>query len=276
MSDADTTPHGNEEQKDVPAEDSDELEAILKEISETGEETTDEHFSLVQRLIGIFTQPGKVFHYLRRKPDFIIPMVLAILISIFSSYMVYDIALDDSIQRIEQSEKFSDQQKEKIIEQTESRRVGVWRTVSIIAFPTVGVVLIFLLVTLIFWFTGNVVLGGKATFKQLLSAYSYSWLIYAIPGTLVSLWLIIRYQTLKIPINLAALMPESAGGTALYRFMESVDIFTVWFLIVFGIGFATMYRFNRQKGLISVFSVWLLYVLIFKVALGSLFGQFGG
>lgn len=276
MSEAETTPQGNEEKKDLPAEESEELDAILKGITETGETGGGEELSLVQRLIGIFTQPGRVFNYLRSKPDFVIPLIITILMSIFSSYMVYDVALDDSIQRIEQSEKFSEQQKDKMIENIESRRLGVWRTVSIVAFPTVGVVVIVLLVTLIFWFVGNVVLGGKATFKQLLSAYSYSWLIYGIPGALVSTWLILQYQTLKIPINLAALMPESAGGTALYRFLESVDIFTVWFLIVFGIGFATMYRFSRQKGLITVFSVWLLYVLAFKVALGSLFGQFGG
>ncbi len=276
MNDAGTTPQGNEEEKNLPTEDSEELDAILQGISETGEEAVGEELSLVQRLIGIFTQPGKVFNALRSKPDFIIPLVITILMSIFSGYMVYDVALDDSIQRIEQNEKFSEQQKDKMIENIESRRLGVWRTVSIVAFPTVGVVVIVLLVTLIFWFVGNVVLGGKATFKQLLSAYSYSWLIYGVPGTLVSTWLILKYQTLKIPINLAALMPESAGGTALYRFLESVDIFTVWFLIVFGIGFATMYRFSRQKGLITVFSVWLLYVIAFKVALGSLFGQFGG
>ncbi|RMF61185.1 MAG: YIP1 family protein [Calditrichaeota bacterium] len=276
MSDMDTTQGHGEEQKKQDAKNSEELEEILKGLSETESPESQESLSLLQRIVGVFTNPGRVFAYLRTRPDFLIPLIIAVLMSIFSSYMVYDIALDDSIQKIEQSEKFSDEQKERIIDQTESRRYGTWRTVSIVGFPLVGVVLIIVLVTLVFWFVGNVVLGGKVTFKQLLSVYCYSWLIYSIPGSLVSVWLIIKYETLKIPISLAALLPENMEGTGLYRFMESIDPFTIWFLIVLGIGFATVYQFSRKKGLMTVFSVWLLYVLLFKVALGAFFSQFGG
>jgi hypothetical protein len=64
-------------------------------------------------------------------------------------------------------------------------------------------------------------------------------------------------------------------STALYNFIGSFDIFTVWFLIVFGIGFAVIYRFSKLKALASVFIAWLAYVVIFKVLLGSLFAGFG-
>jgi hypothetical protein len=46
-------------------------------------------------------------------------------------------------------------------------------------------------------------------------------------------------------------------------------------LAVFGIGFAVIYRFTQLKGILSVFITWLLYVLIFKVAISSLFGSLG-
>ncbi|NIS38088.1 YIP1 family protein, partial [Candidatus Saccharibacteria bacterium] len=270
----------NEEKPQTPSPQESEgepedVDTILKKISEKEEEPA-EKLSLVQRLVGVFYQPLRVFRYLRSKPDFLAPLFISILMSVVMSWQVYDIALDDNLQRIQQSERFSQEQKNNMIDQIEAGRYGMRRYLSIFAFPTIGTVLWMLVLAFIFLFIGNVLLGGKSTFKQLFSTLSYSWLIFSVVGSLISLPLILQQQTLKIHLSLAAFMPQSAEKTPLFQLIDSFDIFTVWFIIVFGLGFATIYRFSSKKGIIAVLITWLVGVLIFKVVLGTFATRFFG
>jgi hypothetical protein len=47
-------------------------------------------------------------------------------------------------------------------------------------------------------------------------------------------------------------------------------------LAVFAIGYAVIYRFSQVKAFMGVFVSWILYILVFNVALGSFFSRFTG
>jgi hypothetical protein len=246
------------------------VEEILEKISEKQEEEPTEKLNVIQRIIGIFTGPVKVFEYLRLRPDYLTPIILAIILAIFSAVLVYDIAIDDQIIKIEENDKIPQERKETIIDRLESSKQGPQKIVSITVFPILGVIIIYALISAVFLFIGNVLLGGKARFKQIFSAYGYSFLIASILGTIVKLPLMLSQQTTQIHVSPAVFLDSSAEGSALFRFMSSLDIFEIWSLIVFGIGFAIIYRFSQLKGVVSVIIAWLVYVVIFKVILGGL------
>ncbi|NOQ97512.1 MAG: hypothetical protein GQ561_05035 [Calditrichae bacterium] len=70
---------------------------------------------------------------------------------------------------------------------------------------------------------------------------------------------------------------DTAGmSEALSNFIGSFNIFHIWFLVVFGIGFSIIYGFSKLKGLVSVFIAWLLYVVVVKIALAGLTQGFLG
>lgn len=243
---------------------------------ETEGEPPVEEIGVFQRIVGIFTQPQSVFVYLRSKPDIWVPIIISIIVGVASSFLVYDIAISDTIASYEKNENIPDQQRDMIIDSMESRRTGAWRYASIFLFPIIGTFVIFALIALAYWFIGNVVLGGKAKYKQVFSAFAYSYLVIAIAGAIVKIPLILSKQTLKVHTSLAILMPQDTSQSALFRFLDSFDIFTVWALIVFSIGYAVIYRFSQAKAFMGVFVSWLLYILVFSVALGSFFGRFTG
>ena len=251
------------------------LDGILDKISETEAEEPVEDQNAIQRIINVFFNPLKLFRYLRQKPEFMLPLVLAVLIGVGTAYLVYDIAIDDQIARFEQNDRISTEQKDLIIDRMEESRTGTTRILYSVVIPFFAVIILFFLISAVFLFIGNVLLGGKAKYKQVLSVYGYSYLIMGILGTIVKLPLILKQHTVKIDTSLAVLFSPASMSTALYNFIGSFDIFTVWFLIVFGIGFAVIYRFSKLKALASVFIAWLAYVVIFKVLLGSLFSGFG-
>ena len=245
------------------------LEQILDSISEKEDLEPVEDMSIAQRIVGIFTGPVPVINYLRAKPDFIVPLILAILIGVTSSFMFYDIALNDQIAKYEQNDQLSDEQRSQIIDQIEGSRTGTMRLLSPLVFAPLGVLFIYGVISLIFWFMGNVLLGGKARYKQVFSIFSYSYLIIILLESVIQYPLIFSKQTVNIDMSPAVLLPTSEMSQALVNFISSFDIFHIWFLVVFGIGFSIIYGFSKLKGVVSVFIAWLLYVIIIKVALAS-------
>ncbi len=245
------------------------VEAILEQLSERPEETAGEAMGVFQRIIGVFFRPAKVFESLRRKPDIVVPLILVAVVTVVVSNLVVDIAINDQIRQIEQNETIPDDQKDLIIDRMEASRTGSSRFLYTSIIPVLTTMIVLLVVTGVFLGIGNFVLGGAAGFKQMFSIYLYAYLILAIAGNLVKVPLWLTQKTLKVQTSLAILLPTTQNKTTLYTILSNFDVFTLWFLVVFGIGFATLYRFSQQKGIAVVFSTWLTWVLV-KVALGGL------
>ncbi len=243
------------------------IEEILDSITEKSDQETVADMTILQRIVGIFTGPAQVFKYLRVKPDFLVPLLLAIFISAGSGFLFYDILVDEEIiPKIEQIEGIAEEQMGESLDWFEQSKTSSWRLIIPLAVGLVVTLLIFVIITLVFWFIGNVLLGGRAKFKQILSIVSYSYLIIILE-TIVKIPLIYSKQTLQIDMSPGILIDITEMSPFLSNFIGIFNIFHIWFLVVFGIGFSIIYGFSKLKGLVSVFIAWLL--LIFVVALVS-------
>jgi hypothetical protein len=252
------------------------IEQILESISEKPEEIPVEKQNLFQRIINVFIAPTRLFEYLRTRPDFIIPLILAILVSVFSAYRLYDLAIDSRISSLEQNDQIPAERRDLMIDHLEASKTGTVKIISTFIVPPITLIIIYSLISAIFLLIGNVFLGGKARFKQIFSAFSYSYLIVILLGSLIKIPLILSKQTLKVDMSPAVLFRQLGEGSLLYKFISSFDVFTVWFVIVFGIGFAVIYHFSKLKGIMSVSIAWLVYVLVFQVWLSNIFKGFTG
>jgi len=257
-------------------DDSEGVEQILDSISEKEEAETVEDMNFLQRFFGIFLSPGKVFDYLKVKPDFLIPLIIAVLIGVLSSQLFYDIAITEQIDRIEKNDNIPAERREAIIDQMEAGREGTQRMLSTYVFAPLAVLLIYLIIPAIFLLIGNMILGGKARYKQLLAIFSYSYLIVIFLSSLIKAPLIMAKESTKIQMSPAIFFDADQISTYLYNFIASFDIFVLWFLVVFALGFSTIYGFSKLKGMVSVFIAWLLYVLIVNVGLAGFFQSFTG
>ncbi len=263
-----------EEEKESPgASVEEELQDILEQISE--EEPPPAELSALDRLVGIFLKPRQVFEYLRVKPDIWLPLILIALISIGVSFSVYDIALDQQIEKIEQNERIPDEQKNLILDKIEASRSGAKKILSSAVVAPLSTVIVSLVVAGFFFFLGNIILGGKASFAQIFSVYLYAQLIPTILGSIVKIPLWVSQQSLGATTSLAVLLPTDMSGSTVARLLGNFDIFTIWYLIVFSMGFAIIYRFSQLKSYLAVFISWFLFIII-KVGLGSIFSSFMG
>lgn len=124
------------------------------------------------------------------------------------------------------------------------------------------------LLSLGLWGTINFAFGGKATYGSVFSMWFYAGLpgiIKPLLGTVV-IFAGVTPETFNIknyaPTNVAAFLNPMDTNAAIYSLASSLDIITIWTLILLGIGAATVAGVKRSSGYIAVFGWWAIFVLI--------------
>jgi hypothetical protein len=116
-------------------------------------------------------------------------------------------------------------------------------------------------------FVGNIIMGGDANYKKMLSLYSYSSLI-GIFSHVVNLVLMLKKQTMEVYTSLAAFFPASAKESILFKIAGVFDIFMIWQLMVVAIGMSVMYQITTRKSFIVIGILYILFSAI-AIALGG-------
>ncbi|MFQ6113453.1 MAG: YIP1 family protein [bacterium] len=229
--------------------------------SETMEDrgTVGQNLNAFQRVVGVFTSPGRTFADIAQKPSWIIPVVIIAVVSLVFVFTIRDILVQETL--VQQEEKMLERGMEsEQIEQALSRTEWGIRNLA----PVTGVVfplILLLIVSGIFLFVGNVILGGSATFKKVFSATSHSWLIFSL-GALILLPIVLSKETMQVTFSLAALMSTESRETFLYQLLTKIDIFWIWWIAVQSIGLAAIYQMKTQKMATVVVILYGIYAII--------------
>jgi hypothetical protein len=122
-----------------------------------------------------------------------------------------------------------------------------------------------LLFAAIYWAAFNVVLGGTASFKQVLAIITHSQVVGAL-GILAGLPIVLSTgkMTMAGPFNLGALAPMLEEGSKIASWLGSINIFTLWALVLTAIGLAVLYKRNSRNIAITLIVIYL--IVMFGVA----------
>lgn len=226
-----------------------------------------EELSIVQKIVGIFTAPAKAFASIDLSPSWIIPLTLILAVNLVFVYFANDIILEETLVQQEEAmmERGMDaEQIDAVLTQVES-----WTPISVWVLSIIGPPIILAIVSGVFLFVGNVILGGKTSFKKVLSVTAWSWLIFSLAG-LVMLPLVLSQETMQISFSLATFMSEESKNTFLYLFLQKIEVFTIWWIAVYSIGLGVIYKTKTQKMATAVGVVYFIYAVVAS-ALGGMF-----
>jgi hypothetical protein len=114
----------------------------------------------------------------------------------------------------------------------------------------------------------NVLMGGTATFRQMMSVVSHSQFVSVI-GTIVTY--VINYMrgtmAMSGATSLSAFLPNLDEQSFAFRLARSVDLFLIWWLIVLAIGLSVLYRRKTGGVAATLFSIYgAIVVLIAFIA----------
>lgn len=223
--------------------------------------------SFFQRAVGVFTEPTPTFENINKKPDWIIPLVILVVLTMLFTYFSMPYILEDKMaQQQEELAKrgLSQEQMEQAMEI--GQKFGfIFGLIG----AGVGVVVVLLVTVLILKFVGNVILGGQGTYKSMFAVYTYTSLVSAL-GLLIKLPLVFIQKTYDIHFSLASFLPAEQSKTFLYNFLKMFELFSIWQYILVAIGFAVVFRLSLKKAGWATVVIFLVYSLI-AAALGSAF-----
>ncbi len=205
-------------------------------------------------LLTVFTSPKEVFE---RHPDLWIPfaalLVLALITTFIASPVSYQFALERTREAMEKA----------------GQNFEPFSYNRFISLSLLGVIVILPLKVLLQGLVYNIfmpLLGGTGLYQYGVTVAVFSAWISTVGNFIKSV--IIRIT--RVPIIHFDLGVFMVGkNTYLSRVLTHIDIFTVWSLIVAGVGLSVLYSVNRKKTMMFVFGVWIIYVLLFALIPGA-------
>lgn len=212
-----------------------------------------------RRLLSVFVAPNELFTDLGERPRWLVPFIILILAAAVASVLPRlllptEVWLDAMRQNLPASVEMSEEQM--------AVAMTTMRSPVSVALNALGGILISgggaILATLFFWALFSI-LGGKISFTRSFAVVSYSSLIKVL-GMVLIVTLTLILQRLDIQTSFA-LLPVLKPNTYLYRLAAQIDFFTVWRLIIMGLGFSVVANVPKVKSYLSVIIPWILLSL---------------
>lgn len=226
--------------------------------------------SLPVRIVQVFVSPAKLFDALRHRPAWIGAVVGLIGLSIALQFLTPVIVPEEILRRAAEA-RIADfipaGTDPAVLEQQVDAAIspGVGVIVGTIIMTPIVLSIIAGLLLIAF----NVILGGEASFKQLLSAATHSMYIGAAGGVLSIGLMTVGAEITTLSPGL--FLPELEGF--LGRFLNGINIFSVWTCGVLGVAVS---RFYPGRSVAAGTTYLLVLYLIFVAALAMFSGLLAG
>lgn len=218
-----------------------------------------------QRIIGVLFSPDATMASIARRPDWVLPLVILLVMSLVTGVVIAQHADFGAAAReaIEQNKNATQEQIDKGVKIA----TGIGKVVTYLSPVLSAIGLLIIAGVLLLAFR---LFGGEGDFKQAFSVTCYS----SMPGVIKSviMMIIILAKGGILPAQeFATLVRSNLGFLANYKtnpmaftVLSSIDIFSIWFLVLMIIGFAYLARVSRAKSAVIIISLWVV-VLCFKL-----------
>jgi Yip1 domain len=221
------------------------------------------------RFVGIFIEPGETFEDLARKPDFIGPLTLLILVSVaVTETMLARIGavriVRTAIEQSGQGSAMSPEQIDAAVERGAAFAGLLAHIVSIMGVPVfLAAVAGFGLLVL------NGFFGARVGFKAAFSVACYANLPSVLGGMMaVAVMLFGDPEHFNpqspAPSDLGFFLDSQHTSRAVYRLASSLDIFVIWFLILLAIGLSRVSggRAKARSIFVVYLCAWLVLIMV--------------
>lgn len=242
------------------------------------ESAVTEPISLTDALSGVFTEPGETFSSVKNSPKknyWLIPILIFILISVLSRYLVTN---DEEIyseiktkqteavkKRLDEAVKEGKMSQEDANSRMEQMEKGFSKTgplfwISIIVAPIIFVFIFLFLKGLIFW-GGLKIFKSPVSYMQIITVLGLASIIDSIQTIIDSVLAIV---TGRIMANIGPILifPKDSLSDKMSTFLAHFDLLNIWYFIILGIGFAVIGNLKSRQTIPLVFVLWLIWVCL--------------
>jgi hypothetical protein len=234
--------------------------------------TTITPSTLGSRLIDIFVSPGEVFNGLKNAPkstgNWLVPLILAVVVSIVTIFAVFsqpniqqqmiDVQHNKMVKQVQTGKMTQDQmtQAESMIPKPGSL---IWNIFGILG-AIIVTTIILLLIALVLWLIGKFVLKAPLKYGTMLELTGLSYMVMVL-GSIISILTILALDSLYATPSLAIVIKEYNVENSIHKLLSQLNIFSIWFVALLGIGLAKICNVATAKGMIWTFGIFVVLSL---------------
>lgn len=224
----------------------------------------------VQRVVDTFTAPTKTFADIRRSASWWLPWLIGVVVTLGLGFAIqqkigwekaYDNILRQSPTQQQKIEQLAPDQ------QARAKAIGANFTKVIFWMTPLVALIVALIAAGVLLATVNFGFGGQAKFAQMFAVWLYGTLPWAIQGLLGIITIYVGVDpdsfNLKnfVGTNIGYYLPTDMSR-ALIALGTSIDIFTIWALVLLTIGCAMIGNIRKSQAAMAVWGWWILITLI--------------
>ena len=219
-----------------------------------------------QRIAGVLFSPAETFADIARRPDILVPLLLLIVCAYIGTAIVLP-RMDWDAAAAQQAEAMR-AQKPDMSQEDIDQAARITKSIGTVVGWTIPVLMIA-------WYAmvAGVLLiafrlfGGEGNYKQAFSATLYSWMPMLL-GSLIGAIVVLTRSKID-PMEMATLVKSSPAflvdmktQPVLFSLLSSIDLFTIWTIVLLIFGFAALARMTRAKAAAIVIPLWLVIIVI--------------
>jgi Yip1-like protein len=217
---------------------------------------------LAARVVGVLFSPRRTYAAVAARPRSLGVLLTVALLGALTTFafLSTDVGQQATFdQQLRTMESFGIRQSEAAVQRLEDGlpRARYFGAVGqIVFFPLAA-----LIVSGIAYGVFTAVAGADRTFRQVFAVVAHSGVVIAV-SQLFTLPLDYARETLSSPTNLGVFLPFLDDASFPARLLGVIDLFHLWWMLSLAIGLAVLYRRRTQPVAATVFSVYLVVVLI--------------
>jgi hypothetical protein len=220
------------------------------------------------RIIGVLFSPKATFEDIARKPGWVLPVLLSTVMGILVTAALnqrvdWRDVISQQIEKSPRASNLSAEQKQQQIELGSKISANIVYAVGV-----VGSILFALVVGAVMMLAYNLLGGAGASFSQSFGIAAHTLVTGLVSTPIFLLVLFLKPKGTIDPenpvvTNLAAFLPDESAKW-LVALCKSIDIFTLWTLVLLAIGFAAVNpkKLRGSKSYAIAFSVWGAVVVV--------------
>lgn len=233
--------------------------------------------SELARLTGVVWEPGTTFPDIAARPRWWPPLAIVIVLSLvfmysFSQHVGWDRFMRQQMETNPRMQQLDPAQREQAMTRGAQFAPIMGYVGAVVGFPVMT-----LIAAGAFLFVFRILLGADLTFRQVFAVYCYA-LVPTILSSVISLAVLFlkdpdQYD-LQNPAmtNIGAFLDPLNTPKWLHSLASSIDVFTIWVLILLATGLAAASRkISWGSSLSAVLGTWVVYVLA-KAGWAAMFG----
>jgi len=216
----------------------------------------------VKNLVKVLVKPSKVFEWVRENPNWWMPAILLILITVAGAVVSASVGTEEALKQLQ---KNADQMPPEALAQAKQ----MMNSPIAVMFAAVGSffgVIISLLIQSALLHLGASMFGGRAKFTVGIATVAYASMPIVLQQIIQSIYML-GSGKLVMP-GLSSLLPSDQINITQTAFLSRIDIFSIWMIILLIIGFSATYKISRGKAAAISIGYWLLATIV-VVALAS-------